>query len=96
VLDVNRHGEYEEICWTNGTPPGSGNVYIVSCYGEELSRWTVPYEGINIRLFQAMGDVDGDVSEWVCELNGPSCPETMVYCLTMNGEFPADAWWPEY
>ena len=43
------------------------------------------------------GDVDNDgVSEWVCELNGHSHPETQLYCLTMNGAFPAEAYWPEY
>lgn len=43
------------------------------------------------------GDVDQDgVSEWVVELNGNSHPQTMLYCLTMNGNFPAQAWWPEY
>jgi hypothetical protein len=207
VADVNKDGEFEAITWTDGTPPSSGKVYIVSFYGTELGRWTVPYEGINIRICQAMGDVDGDgnmemalntgccsfvidvgtatptteweanlsalsvagvlpegalndhwssyqliadidadgaqeilwlapypivtdaatgalegyyvndyiavsrrqengawwgdvdqdgVSEWICELNGPSHPETMVYALTMGGAFPADAWWPEY
>ena len=43
------------------------------------------------------GDVDGDgVSEWICELNGNSQRETQVYCLTMNGRFPAKSPWPEY
>jgi len=43
------------------------------------------------------GDVDGDgTSEWVCELNGNSHPETMLYCLTMGGKFPAEAYWPEF
>jgi len=43
------------------------------------------------------GDVDGDgVSEWIVELNGNTQRETLVYCLTMNGEFPAMSPWPEY
>jgi outer membrane protein assembly factor BamB len=43
------------------------------------------------------GDVDQDgVSEWVCELNGNSHPETQLYCLTAGGSFPAEAPWPEY
>jgi len=43
------------------------------------------------------GDVDGDgVSEWVCELQGVTHPETQVYCLTMGGAFPAESPWPEY
>jgi hypothetical protein len=45
----------------------------------------------------AWGDPDGDgISEWVCELNGNSHPETMIYSLTMGGAFPAEATWPEY
>jgi len=207
VADVNHDGEYEAITWTDGTAPSSGKVYIVSFYGTELGRWTVPQEGINIRICQAMGDVDGDgnmemalntgsdlfvidvgmatpttewelnvsqaaeegklpmgaladawssyqlivdfdgdgaqeiiwtepypivtdaatgaiegyyvndqiavsrrqengagwgdvdgdgISEYVADLNGPSHPETMLYCLTANGKFPADAYWPEY
>ena len=40
-------------------------------------------------------DNDG-VSEWVCELNGNSHAETQLYCLTMNGSFPAPSPWPEY
>jgi outer membrane protein assembly factor BamB len=208
VLDVDGNGQYEAICWTSsGTPPSSGKVYVVSCFGEEISRWTNPQEGINIRLCQALGDVDEDgsmemalmtgrnvfvidvggpvpvvewelnfsllseqgvlpagaltdswssyqliadidgdgeqevlwlapfpivtdgatgaiegyyvndyiavarraenggwwgdvdgdgVSEWLCDLNGPSHRESMVYCFTMNGRFPADAYWPEY
>jgi len=39
---------------------------------------------------------DDGVSEWICELNGNSHPETMVYCLTMGGGFPASSYWPEY
>lgn len=43
------------------------------------------------------GDVDKDgKSEWICEVNGKSHPQTQVYCLTMNGKFPAESPWPEY
>ncbi len=43
------------------------------------------------------GDVDGDgESEWIVELNGRTDKETMVYCLTMGGAFPAPSPWPEY
>jgi outer membrane protein assembly factor BamB len=43
------------------------------------------------------GDVDKDgKSEWIVELNGKSHPQTMTYCLTLNGKFPADSPWPEY
>lgn len=43
------------------------------------------------------GDIDKDgISEWIVELNGKSHPQTQVYCLTMNGKFPANSPWPEY
>ena len=43
------------------------------------------------------GDVDGDgVSEWIADLNGNMHSESALYCLTLDGKFPADAWWPEY
>lgn len=43
------------------------------------------------------GDVDEDgCSEWICELQGRTHYETQVYCLTLNGAFPAGSYWPEY
>ncbi len=43
------------------------------------------------------GDVDKDgKSEWIVELNGKTHPQTLIYCLTMNGKFPANSPWPEY
>ena len=202
VADVNNDGEYEAVTWTD--EPSSA-VFVVSFYGTELGRWTHPVEGSNIRICQAMGDVDhdgnldmaimsgndvfaidlatlttkwrlnftaaseagtiaagatvshwssyqliadidgddqlevlwlapfpivtdaatgaieayyynedvainrrqenggwwGDVdkdgkSEWICEVNGLSHPQTQIYCLTLNGKFPAEATWPEY
>jgi hypothetical protein len=43
------------------------------------------------------GDVDGDgVSEWICELYSRDHPQTLVYCFTMGGTYPAKAAWPEY
>ena len=43
------------------------------------------------------GDVDSDgESEWIVELSGRDDTETMVYCLSMNGVFPAESPWPEY
>jgi hypothetical protein len=202
VMDLNDDGEYEIIIWGD-----RGAIHIVSCFGEEISRWEAPREWTSIRSTQALGDVDEDgsmdlavmtasgvfvidlggtmpttkwganftrlseegllpegaisdhfstyqliadidgdgeqeilwlapfpivtdgatgaiegyyvndhiarsrrqengawwgdvdgdgISEWICELNGNSHPETLVYCLTMGGSFPADAWWPEY
>jgi outer membrane protein assembly factor BamB len=43
------------------------------------------------------GDFDGDgISDWICEINGNSHPQTMVYSLSMGGKFPAVSYWPEY
>ena len=43
------------------------------------------------------GDVDQDgTSEWICELSGWSRLETQIYCLILNGSFPAPSSWPEY
>jgi hypothetical protein len=39
----------------------SANVFAISSEGEELWRWTLPVEG-NIRICQAIGDVDEDGS----------------------------------
>lgn len=205
VADVNNDDEYEAVVWTD--QPSSA-VFIVSFYGIELGRWVHPREGVNIRLANPMGDVNGDGSmdmalmtgdgvfvidigaatpytiweanftEWsetgkipagaqanhwsgyqlivdidgdgaqevvwlapfpivtdgatgelegyyletdwmavnrrqedgqgwgdvdndgkselVAEINGKTEGQTLVYCLTMGGDFPADAYWPEY
>ncbi len=48
------------------------------------------------------GDIDGDGrSEWICELSadryhGDFFKGTQVYCLTLNGRYPAKSPWPEY
>ncbi len=204
VADVNRDGEYEVVAWC--VSPVS-SVICISFWGEEIWRWTCPHEAVNIRLCQAIGDVDHDgrmdmavmtgsaafcidiggetpftkweinftelseegllppgaeadhwssyqtiadidgdgeieiiwlapfpiitdgatgrvegyyvndhvainrrqenggwwgdvdgdgISEYICELNGLSHPQTQVYCLTMNGCFPVESPWPEY
>jgi hypothetical protein len=203
VADVNRDGEYEAIVWTDAP---SSAVFVVGWDGTMLGRWTHPWDA-NMKLDQAMGDVDGDgnlemalmsssgvflleilgsellvewginltewselgkipagaesrdfgsyqliadldgddeleilwlapfpivtdavtgslegyycnehlrvgdraedggwwgdvdgdgESEWVVVLQGNSHAETMVYCLTMGGSFPARSPWPEY
>jgi hypothetical protein len=215
VADVNGDTELEAIVWNDAPPgvedgpPGYGAVFVISFYGSELAHWTHPRPGVNIRICQAMGDVNGDgnmdmaimsndavfaidvsgtgalstlwevnftqwsvdgvipegaqanawssyqlivdfdgdgeqeilwlapwpivtdaatgelegyylddeymrgnsrqengagwgdvngdgKSEWVAEVNGNSHPETLVYCLTAGGPFPAKAYWPEY
>jgi outer membrane protein assembly factor BamB len=43
------------------------------------------------------GDVDQDgISEWLVEITSPAQETAQLYCLTMNGKFPAEATWPEY
>ncbi len=43
------------------------------------------------------GDVDNDgKSEWIVELVGNTDAQTQLYCVTMNGKFPAKSPWPEY
>jgi len=50
------------------------------------------------------GDVDKDgKSEWICGAAAAWCnvltgcdQQTQVYCLTMDGKFPAESPWPEY
>ena len=204
VTDIDGDGEFEILIWTDAP---SSAVFVISSYGTEKYRWTHPREGVNIRLCQAMGDVDHDgsmdmalmtgdaafcidigsnppktkwevnftqlgmdgiipkgalnhhytsyqliadidgdgeqeilwlapypivtdgatgviegfyvnehvalntcqqngawwgdvdqdgVSEWICELNGNTWLQTLVYCLTMGGGFPANSYWPEY
>jgi hypothetical protein len=56
VIDVNNDDEYECIVWND-----AGEVYVVTFYGIEFSRWTHP-RGALIRLTPALGDVDGDGS----------------------------------
>jgi outer membrane protein assembly factor BamB len=56
VADVNNDGEFEAVTWTDAP---SSAIFIISFYGTELARWTLPSEG-NIRICQAMGDVDND------------------------------------
>ena len=59
VADVNNDGEYEAIVWTDAVGDTPGTVYCVSFYGTELWRWTLPTTS-NIRICQAMGDLNGD------------------------------------
>jgi len=43
------------------------------------------------------GDINGDnTSEWIVELWTNSSSITLIYALTLNGEFPAESPWPEY
>jgi len=59
VADVNKDGEYEALVWTDA--PASA-VICLTHSGEELWRWTHPRPGANIRMCQALGDVDKDGS----------------------------------
>jgi hypothetical protein len=44
------------------------------------------------------GDIDGDnTSEWIVELRTKNSSSlTLIYALTLSGEFPAQSPWPEY
>jgi len=93
IADIDGDGE-QEVLWLAPFPivtdGGTGEVegYYVN---DHIARNRRAEDG------GAWGDVDGDrVSEWICNLNGNSHPETQTYCLTMGGKFPARAYWPEY
>jgi hypothetical protein len=83
VADVNRDGEYEAVTWTDA--PASA-VFVISSWGEELGRWTLPSEG-NIRIGQPMGDVDGDGS-----LDMAIMSSVGVFVIDIGGETPTTKW----
>ena len=59
VADLDLDAEYEALVWTEGL---GSSVICLSSIGEEIWRWTHPRLGTDIRMCQAMGDVDGDGS----------------------------------
>ena len=86
--------DQQEVLWLAPWP-----IVIDAATGELEGYYVNEYIARNRRQENGAwwGDVDNDgISEWICELNGNSHPETQVYCLTMNGKFPARAYWPEY
>jgi len=67
--------------------------------GELEAYYLNQYVGVNSRQENGAwwGDVEGDgFSEWICELDGKWDPQTQLYCLTMEGAYPAKSPWPEY
>jgi len=92
IADINGDGK-QEILWLAPFP------IVTDADGNLLAYYYNPHiqDGARQENGAWWGDVDKDgKSEWICELNGKTHPQTQVYCLTMNGKFPADAWWPEY
>ena len=84
VLDVNGDGEYEALAWADS--PLSG-VVCISSTGEELWTWKHPREGVNIRLCQAIGDVDEDGSMDMAIMSGDA-----VFCVDIGGAVPRTNW----
>ncbi len=93
IADIDGDG-WQEILWLAPFP-----VVTDAATGELEGYYVNEHIARNRRAENGgwWGDVDDDgFSEWIVDLNGNSHPETMLYCLTMNGAFPAEAWWPEY
>jgi len=93
IADIDGDGE-QEVTWLVPYP-----VVTNGRTGELEGYYVNEYVAINRR--QESGgiwtDVDLDgVSEFICELNGNSHPETLIYCLSMGGDFPAESPWPEF
>ena len=93
IADIDGDGEIE-IIWLAPFP-----IITDGATGRVEGYYVNDHVAINRRQENGgwWGDVDGDgISEYICELNGNSHRETQVYCLTMNGCFPAESPWPEY
>jgi hypothetical protein len=84
VADVNNDGEYEAVTWTDAP---SSAVFIISFYGTEMARWTHPREGVNIRICQAMGDVDDDGSMDMAIMSGDA-----VFVIDIGSSTPTTKW----
>ena len=84
----------QEILWLAPFP-----IVVDGATGDVEAYYLNGHVQVNARQENGgwWGDVDNDGrSEWIVELNGKSQAETMVYCLTLNGKFPAESPWPEY
>ncbi len=93
IADIDGDGQ-QEILWLSPYP-----IVTDAATGALEAYYTNFHLAVDRRQENGgwWGDVDQDgVSEWIVELNGNSHPETQVYCLTMNGSFPAPSPWPEY
>ncbi len=93
IADIDGDGA-QEILWLAPYP-----IVMDAKTGAVKGYYVNSHIAINRRAENGAwwGDVDGDgVSEWIAELNGNTHGETMVYCLTMNGKFPANGYWTEF
>jgi len=93
IADIDADGK-QEVLWLSPFP-----IVTDAATGQVEAYYLNEHIAVNRRQENGgwWGDVDKDgKSEWIAELNGNSHPETQVYCMTENGAFPADAWWPEY
>lgn len=93
IADFDGDGK-QEILWEVPFP-----IVTDAATGALEAYYLNPYVTVGARAENGAwwGDVDKDgKSEWICELNGKSHPQTQLYCLTMNGKFPADSPWPEH
>jgi outer membrane protein assembly factor BamB len=93
IADINGDDK-QEILWLAPYP-----IVSDAATGEPIAYYT--NEHLRLKANQESGswwgDVDNDgVSEWLVELKGNTDAESQLYCLTMNGKFPADSPWPEY
>jgi hypothetical protein len=93
IADIDGDGE-QEILLALPYP-----IVIDGATGELEAYYINKHVGLDTRHTTGSwwGDIDGDgVSEWIVELEGWYHRQTQVYCLTMDGEFPAESPWPEY
>ncbi len=86
VADVNGDGEYEVIVWSDAYMLRSGSVHCLTFYGRSLWNWSLPEPG-NIRMCQALGDVDGD-GHLELVLNS----DVGGYALDVSGSEPVVKW----
>jgi len=84
VLDIDSDGEYEALVWAD--TPLSG-VVCINSVGERLWTWTHPREGADIRLCQAVGDVDDDGSMDMVIMTSDA-----GFCIDIGGETPETKW----
>jgi hypothetical protein len=82
VADIDKDGEYEALVWND-----LGIVFCISFYGTEEWRWTIP-TGENIRLCQAIGDVDADGQLEMVINTGAG-----AYCLEISGGTGTTKWY---
>jgi outer membrane protein assembly factor BamB len=94
IVDIDGDDKQEAVIVTRSS--GGAAPLVVDAATGELEAWYYN-EDINSINGHTWGDVDQDgESELMFEGDGFGHPMTQNYVITMNGKFPADAWWPEY